>query len=1015
MKEFATSAVNLADWSIDSDNSESEQERQWWEVVVSPPEEYDDDPREVAERLYADLHAHGQLSFEIHSDGPDIALKVVAPDRPTAETVARHVRSEIGAQTDIQEASVPISSDDPIAAAEFEISKDVIFPLETVRTTDSDCGQLHHLLDTFAADDIRGVYQVSVEPVEGDWTARRSRALPESIPQEQDPEAELKRAGLAMVPVFALSFVLSPWPVGTSLIVALGLVMAATIGEGVSIPEYRTAGEIARQHRERMQERHGAQSSVTKQAKQTADEIIEQAGSFGWKASIRLVVSHDENRMVAADIRDSLVAEIESAFSSETTGQELTATPSTGEEAREVLDHVRTRHLGDRSTAEIARRMLGKGTRRELHVGPGEFAVLSYFPGASGGGGDSREFATESADIEAMDVPDAAPTYTRSPAIADGGTTAESEFHVDPDEIETRHHPDFGEVEVQIIELRPDKDNDDHYAGEFCREWVESSAEDSLIWVGYSEEDEQIREIGVPISQLRRPSFIAGASGAGKSTLAEIIALQHIWGGRGCAIVDPHNDFVDELKTKIPEHRRDDVIEIDPGNLQSEYTHTINFLDVEVSEDHPDYAEAVDEAIEDAIGVISQGASNIGDRMEDVLHGVTRGMIVSEKDYTFLDMRDVLRYEDEREEFAAQMAHEGHEYIAEFAVDLTEMSNEDLAPVNRLLNKWVLSETAREIISHTDTSIDFRKAIEEDKIILVRNDLSDSIQRLVATAIFSKIWRAARQRPRGERPLFPVIMDEIDDIHTDEMALASKLGNARKYGIGLTLMTQKPLELDDITEDIKTNCKLFVAFSCPSDKQARPVAKMFDCDLARVTQLGDYRSLIQLDVDGVRKGPLTAEMLAPIPSILTDDEVAQEITIPSRQNYGLRRDRVSDASELAEGDDEDADLLGEFLAAAAEAASSGVIEQGEQFTHVHAGSASERLRINPSKTIEAIEEADREISVSLDEVRDHAREAVDDDSSPVTGYRQNTPPAGRCVGIDLNRVYSVDAGELSAQ
>lgn len=1019
MINFAAALERFDDKRSD-DEQENREEKQWWEVVVRPPEESAEDPREVAEQLYADLHGFGRLSYEVHSSGADVTLKVVAGNQPAAERVARHIQSEVGAQTDVQKASVPIEEEDPLAAAEFTIEKDVVFPLETVRTSTSEVGQLHHLLDSLAADDVRGCYQVVCEPVDDDWTARRARSLPESVPQEQDTEQELKRAGVALVPIVGMSILLSPWPIETAFLAGCALVMAATVGEGVSIPQHISAGDIAREYRDRIKEQDGARSTTSKNAEQTADEILEQAGAPGWRASIRLTVSA-ENRMVSTDIRDGLVGEIERAFSSTTTGQELSATRSTGSDARDVLNRIRRRQLTDRSTAEVVRRLLGQGTRKDLHVGPGEFGVLGYFPDKDGGGSDAREFAPESADTETLAIPAAAPTYTRTPAIADGGMIDEDDFHVDTDRTVTRTHPEYGEVETKIIERRPEKDNDDYYAGEFTREWVESSQHASTIWVGYSEEDGQIREIGVPISQLRRPSFIAGASGSGKSTFAEILALQHIWGGRGCAVIDPHDDFVDDLLTKIPDHRRDDVIVIDPADLTSDWTHTINFLDVAVDSDHPDYDAAVNDAINDAIGVISQGASNIGDRMEDVLQGVTRGMIVSEVDYTFMDMRDVLRYEEDREQFAVQMANEGHKYIAQFAHDLTEMSNDDLAPVNRLLNKWVLSETAREIIRHTETSIDFSQAIEEDKIILVRNDLSGGIQQLFATAIFSKIWRAARQRPRDERPMYPILIDEVDDIHTEEMALGSKLGNARKYGVGLTLMTQKPKEIDDIVEDIKTNCKLFVAFAAPSDKQARPISNMFDCDLSRLTQLGDYRSLVQLDVDGVRRGPFETDMLAPIPSTLTDAEAEQEIVAPSRQTYGVRRDALdsddNDGHEPIEpdGGDETVTPVEDFLAAAAEGVEAGVIDEGEHYTFVYQDTPRERLRINPSKSIDALD-AEEIDHPRFEEITDYTREAVEDDGTPVIDHGQYTQDVGNCLGVDLSEVshprIDVDAGDF---
>lgn len=89
-------------------------------------------------------------------------------------------------------------------------------------------------------------------------------------------------------------------------------------------------------------------------------------------------------------------------------------------------------------------------------------------------------------------------------------------------------------------------------------------------------------------------------------------------------------------------------------------------------------------------------------------------------------------------------------------------------------------------------------------------------------------------------------------------------------------------------------------------------------------------------------------------------------------------------------------------------------EAEQHYTWVHKDTPREQLRINPTRVFEAAAEADQELPITLDAVRDRASDGVDTNGSPVVAYSARSPPAGRCIGIDLDRVYSVDTGELES-
>src|SRR5262249_1892347 len=49
-------------------------------------------------------------------------------------------------------------------------------------------------------------------------------------------------------------------------------------------------------------------------------------------------------------------------------------------------------------------------------------------------------------------------------------------------------------------------------------------------------------------------------TGVGESALLEGMALQDLASGNGFALIDPHGDLAERIASRIPEHRRDDLI-----------------------------------------------------------------------------------------------------------------------------------------------------------------------------------------------------------------------------------------------------------------------------------------------------------------------------------------------------------------------------------------------------------------------------------------------------------------------
>ncbi len=72
---------------------------------------------------------------------------------------------------------------------------------------------------------------------------------------------------------------------------------------------------------------------------------------------------------------------------------------------------------------------------------------------------------------------------------------------------------------------------------------------------------------GIKRADRRRHMYIIGKSGVGKTKLMELLLRQDISYGRGICLMDPHGDIINNILDFIPEERIQDVIIIDPSDI----------------------------------------------------------------------------------------------------------------------------------------------------------------------------------------------------------------------------------------------------------------------------------------------------------------------------------------------------------------------------------------------------------------------------------------------------------------
>src|SRR5438445_6099692 len=142
---------------------------------------------------------------------------------------------------------------------------------------------------------------------------------------------------------------------------------------------------------------------------------------------------------------------------------------------------------------------------------------------------------------------------------------------------------------------------------------------------------------GIRQADRRAHMYVIGKTGTGKSTLLETLIRQDIEAGEGLALLDPHGDLVDRVLTKIPEHRKSDLVAFNVPDV----AHPIGFNPLERV---PPEKRAL--AASGLLEVFKKiWAESWGPRLEHIL----RNALLALMDQPQATLADVLRLLDDRD------------------------------------------------------------------------------------------------------------------------------------------------------------------------------------------------------------------------------------------------------------------------------------------------------------------------------------------------------------------------------
>jgi len=325
-----------------------------------------------------------------------------------------------------------------------------------------------------------------------------------------------------------------------------------------------------------------------------------------------------------------------------------------------------------------------------------------------------------------------------------------------------------------------------------------SNLPDSGVYFGKSNFRGLSKPVYIQKEDRQRHMYIIGKTGTGKSELLKQMIMQDIIAGEGVAVIDPHGDLVEDILRLIPPKRAEDVILFDPADLER----PMGFNMLEAADEQQKHFVA-----NSIIGLMYKlfdpnKTGIIGPRFE---HAVRNAMltVMYEKGSTFVEVVRVLTDQNYVQELLPKV---DDPIIRRYWTDQIAQTSdfhksEVLDYIVSKFGRFVTNKMIRNIIGQSDSAFNFRKSMDEQKILLInlsKGKIGEENSNFLGLVLVPKILVAAMSRqdmPMDQRKDFFLYVDEFQNFATPDFAQI--LSEARKYRLNLIVANQFIGQMDE--------------------------------------------------------------------------------------------------------------------------------------------------------------------------------------------------------------------------
>jgi hypothetical protein len=303
-----------------------------------------------------------------------------------------------------------------------------------------------------------------------------------------------------------------------------------------------------------------------------------------------------------------------------------------------------------------------------------------------------------------------------------------------------------------------------------------------------------------PEDRLRH-FYVIGQTGTGKTSFLKQMIVQDIQNGDGVCFIDPHGTDIQDILANIPKERYEDVIYFDPANTSRPMA--LNML--EYDRNYPEQKTfVVNEMLSIFNKLFDMGTAG-GPMFEQYFRNAT--LLVIEDPDTGSTLLDVSRVLSDKMYRELKLSRCKNPVVVQFWREIAdkaggEASLQNIVPyITSKFDTFLANDIMRPVIAQEKSSFDFRKVMDEKKILLVnlsKGRLGDINSHLIGLILVGKILMAALSRVDSnikEQNPFYLYIDEFQNVTTD--SISTILSEARKYKLGLNLAHQFIAQLDE--------------------------------------------------------------------------------------------------------------------------------------------------------------------------------------------------------------------------
>ncbi|HJY98450.1 MAG TPA: type IV secretion system DNA-binding domain-containing protein [Patescibacteria group bacterium] len=422
------------------------------------------------------------------------------------------------------------------------------------------------------------------------------------------------------------------------------------------------------------------------------------------------------------------------------------------------------------------------------------------------------------------------------------------------------------------------------------------------LYLGVSSYRGVRRPVYIGAEDRMRHIYVIGKTGTGKSELLKDMILQDIKDGKGLCFMDPHGDALQDIMKLIPPERAEDVIYFNPAD--TERPMGLNLLEAHSEDQMHFVATSVINMMYKLFDPYKTGI--VGPRFE---HAVRNAMLtaMAEPGSTFVEVMRILTDSKFVQEILPKVTDPiVRRYWTDQIAQTSDFhKSEVLDYIVSKFGRFVTNRTIRNIIGQSQSSFDFRKIMDEGKILLInlaKGELGEENSNFLGLILVPRILMAAMSRsdtPVEERRDFYLYVDEFQNFATPDFAVI--LSEARKYRLGLCVANQF---IGQVEEEVKNavfgNVGTIVAFRVgvtdANYLQHEFTPTFGEDDLLNVER---YHSYIKTIVNNEPVPPFSVDMTKDLAKIkaMESPRVAEIIKEMSRLKYG--RDLKLTEAEIA--------------------------------------------------------------------------------------------------------------------